>query len=500
MRTPTSRRWIAGIIALSVAALACAGNPVPGGSTATASFSTATPGGHISISLLTPTTTLEGVPNFGGQVIGPVATATAQAALDQAATATAAVLVPTPTIPGVFAEPEVCPVVGAATLGGDPPGFTRFASTIAEFLSEGGAPTILEASLRQWGALTEFGGMVRSDRDFTADGVPEIMVVAFDPVRVEDFPPPGDLFVFGCRDGAYRLLHQAGYGVDRSAPVLHSADDLNGNRINDLVYSVRTCGETSCLDEIHILEWSLPVENFASLLAEDVIQPNADVVVSDVDEDRLIEVSVTTGLVPLPEAGPQRQITSIYRWDGTLYTLSETIKPIGEYRIHVIHDADDLLLAGDYGEAVTEYRKAINSDSLESWAYPDEDQHLRAFARYRLMLSYARAGDLTAAQTAHDDLMAIYNPVPQPPPCDPAADPNCQLPPTATPFFGPQPGVEFARMADLFWADFSVNRNIRQACGLVVGYARTNPTALDVLNSFGFTNRQYAPDDICPFG
>jgi hypothetical protein len=136
--------------------------------------------------------------------------------------------------------------------------------------------------------------------------------------------------------------------------------------------------------------------------------------------------------------------------------------PIADYRIHVIHDADDFLMANTYGEAVTQYRKAMTSDRLLAWSYPDEDQYLRAFARYRLMLTYVRAGNLTAAQQAHDDLMGQFF-APPPPACDPAADPNCAPPcdpsvdpacvpqPTATPLFGPVPGIEFARIADLFW-------------------------------------------------
>lgn len=495
--SPLRRLLIAGL-ALAAASLACADATTIGGATATASFSTATPGGSISISLLTPTITIPGVANPNAMVIGPVATATAEAAAHAAGTATAAALIPTPTVPGIFTDPAVCPLPGTATLSSQPPGFTRYAEQMVEYLSEGGAPTILEATLRTWGALTEFGGLVRADRDFTADGVPEVLVVAFDPQHVEDSPPPGNLFIFGCEEGAYRLLFQAGYSVDRGAPVLHSADDINGDRINDLVYSVRTCGETSCQDEVEIVEWSLTLENFASLLSEAVIQPNAEIVVSDVDEDQLTEVSVTSGIIPAAEAGPQRQITTIYKWDGTQYTVAEVVKPIGEYRIHVIHDGDDALIAGEYTDAIAEFRKAINNDDLQEWVYPDEAGYLRAYARYRLMLTYVRAGNLNAAQTARDDLLAIF--FPPPPPCDPAADPACQLPPTATPSFGPPPGIEFARMADLFWSDYTVNRNVGQSCDLVVGYAHANPAALDVLNSFGFANRQYTGVDMCPWG
>ncbi len=479
-------------IALTLAALACGGAPAVQPATQAASFSTATPGGSISISLLTPTLTQPGIVNPDARPIGPIATATAEAALSAAATGTAAVLVPTPTIPGVFSEPALCPPPGTATLPPAPPAFPRYAERIVEFLSAGGAPTVLEASLRTWGSLTEYGGLVRADRDFTADGVPEVLVVAFDPASRDLVPQPGDLFLFGCEEGAYRLLYQAGYSIDRGAPVLHSADDLNGDRINDLVYAVQTCGEVSCQTEVFIFEWSLTLENFTSLLSSAVIQPNAEIVVSDVDEDSLTEVSITRGIIPLTEAGPQREITTVYKWDGTLYAVAEVVRPVAEYRIHVIHDADEALLSGDYEAAIEGFRDAFRDEDLRSWSYPNEAEHLTAYARFHLMLTYLRAGNLTAAQKARDDLIAVYNP----PPCDPASDPACQPP---TPSIGPAPGLEFARMADLFWAEYSVNRRLDVACTLVVGYARANPFALDVLNSFGFANRQYTAFDMCPW-
>lgn len=490
------------LLALTLALLACAGATNVGGSTPTASFTTATPGGSISISLLTPTITAPGVPNQG-ILIGALATATAEAQGLVNETATALALTPTATVPGIFVEPAICPASGNPVLPEQSPAFTQYAEIIAQYLSAGGPATLLEARMRAWGALTDYGGLVRADRDFTGDGVPEVMITAFDPNK-DTTPQPGDLFIYGCEGGLYRLLYSAGYSASRGAPVIHSADDINGDQLNNLVYSVETCQQTNCMVEVRIIEWGLPLENFQSLLSEAVIQPYAQVVVSDVDEDQLKEVSVTSGVIPQVEAGPQRQLTTIYKWDGTIYALAETIRPIADYRIHVIHDAEDLLMAGTYGEAVTQFRRAITNDRLLSWNYPEEDRYLRAYARYQLMLTYIRAGNLTAAQQAHDQLMAVYYPpiTPPPPPCDPAADPACipPPPPTATPFPQGEPGFEFARIADLFWADFSINRNLTQSCSLVVAYVRTNLTLLDVLNSFGYANRSYTAIDMCPWG
>ncbi|HEC21361.1 MAG TPA: hypothetical protein ENI95_00425 [Chloroflexi bacterium] len=475
------------ILTLAGVALACAGEPAGGDPTLAASFSTATPGGRISVSLLTPTLTLEGPPDQATTPIGPVATATAAAQLAAAQTATA--LVPTPTIPGVFTTPAVCPSPGNPSLPTQPTTFNRYAEVIARYLSEGGPPTVLEATLRSWGTVSEAGGLVRADRDFTGDGVPEVLIVLLDPEYSETAPQPGDLYLFGCEDGAYRLLYQAGYDPDRSAPLIVSADDINGDYLNDLVYVLYTCGPTVCQGEVQAVEWSLTLGNFDTLLSEEIVEPAPEVLISDVEGDGLGEIVITTGTDTSPAAGPQRTYTRIYAWDGTLYTLSEEIASPAEYRIHVIHDGDDALLTGDYATAVERYRQAIDDGRLLSWQYPNEADYLRAFARYRLMLAYVLQDDISAAQTAHDELVNAFA----------APSPEGQ-PPPGGPLLNQAPGVEFARMADFFWSDFAVNRDVGRACQVVVGYARANPASFEVLNSFGYTNRSYTAVDMCPFG
>jgi hypothetical protein len=111
-----------------------------------------------------------------------------------------------------------------------------------------------------------------------------------------------------------------------------------------------------------------------------------------------------------------------------------------------------------------------------------------------LMLTYALRNSVDKAQATHDELVAQYVPVPPPP------VPEGQPTPVPTPYAGLMPGVEFANMADLFWQNFSLNRDVPRACMLVINYVRPNPKVLDALNSFGYANRQYRPEDMCPFG
>src|SRR5512136_1272982 len=118
MRRKHTNRILLILAAMVAVLLACdLASPI-GNATSQPNFSTATPGGSISVSLLTPTLTLPGLAAQFTTPIGPVATATAAAATAMASTATAAA--PTPTLPGVFVEPAKCPPAGSPALSEAP--------------------------------------------------------------------------------------------------------------------------------------------------------------------------------------------------------------------------------------------------------------------------------------------------------------------------------------------------------------------------------------------
>jgi hypothetical protein len=509
MLNPSSRRGlILPVLLVAAATLACIGSAHSDDPLAAADFVTVTPGGRVSISLLTPTLTGEDAGPAPGTPIGAVGTATAQAAEAAAQTATAAA--PTATPLGIFSEPAECPPEGTPSLPDEAPPFSQFNETIARFLSQGGAPTVLEGRLRSWGALADYGGLVRADRDFTGDGVPEVLTIVLDPQN-QEFPYPGDMYIFGCDEGSYRLLYQVGSSLNRSAPIIvsYNDNDVNRNQLNDLVYAVQDCTDVTCQTVVEIIEWSLSLDSFHSLLETEISAQAAEVQVTDLEEDGLSEVIVTSGKVLTPAAGPQRETVTTLRWNGEVFAVSDVTTAPAVYRIHVIHEGDEALRDGDPAAAIALYRRAATDTTLENWRYPEEEGFLTAFARLRLITTYAAEGDAAAAQAAYDELMAIYAAPVLPPTATPAEgeggqDENSEEA-TATPLILPtqpltllsQPGGGFAEMARLFWRDYAVNRDVAAACETVTAYAASAPSTWDILNSFGYANPTYTFADIC---
>ena len=63
-------------------------------------------------------------------------------------------------------------------------------------------------------------------------------------------------------------------------------------------------------------------------------------------------------------------------------------------------------------------------------------------------------------------------------------------------------GGQYAALATIFWDEYSSSENIAAACGKVVDYAAVHADEiLGPLGSgfYGFGQRDYAPEDICPF-
>ncbi len=438
-----------------------------------AAFATTTPGGVISVSLLTPDSaegqalpTIEENTAGDAAIVAPVGTATAQAAIIGTATTQAEA----PAGPATY-QPGACPAPRNPAPPGRPTTFAAFPSAIAQYLSAGGPTTLLEGALRSWGAVTEAGGLVKVDTDVTGDGGAEVIITIYDPNRADLQPQPGQLLIFGCEAGGYRLLYASTQDPHISLPVLLRVGDMNGDARAEVVYQIQRCTTPeACVGEVQILSWDATLGNFRPLNAGAASAPNAHFTVGDVDEDGVLELSATGH--PVGD-GPARISSWVWDWNGQSYLLALTERAPAEYRIHAVHDGDAALAAGNYPDARSAYNQVLTDESLLPWHLPNERAYLNAYALYRLMLTYALQQDSAQAQATFDRLNAEYGEA--------------------------RPGAAYADLARAFWDEYSRTNNLSTACAIARSVATTRSDILMVLNGYGTANRTYTVEDMCPY-
>jgi hypothetical protein len=436
-------------------------------------FSTTTPGGVISVWLATPLSGAPAAPTHAqptpaATIVEPVGTATAAAALVNTATAQALF---TPARQATY-QPSECPLPGNPPPPSRPTIFIQYPQVIAQYLSAGGPTTLLEAALRTWGAVTESGGLVKVDTDVTGDGIVEVIISIYDPTHPDTEPQPGQLLIFGCDQGGYRLLYASPADPHIGLPVLLRVGDMNGDARAEVAFQIQRCDQPGvCTGEAQILSWDSTLGSFQPLNAGLISATAAQFGIADVDEDGILELSVTSGSGA--GTGPTRATSQIWDWNGQSYLLAFTETARAQYRIHVLHDGDAALAAGNYPDARAAYNRALTDESLLSWTLPNERGYLNAYALYRLLLTYALQNDITQAQATFDRL--------------------------ATHYTAGAPGEGYTAMGLAFWNEYAPSRNISAACALARGVAASRPEILAVLNSYGTANRQYTVNDMCPY-
>jgi hypothetical protein len=440
-------------------------------------FFTATPGGRLVVWLITPTGQFDVPQTPGtpppqtaiGNPVGPNATATADIATRIAATALAAAPPPAP-----YYQPNECPAPGAPSPPSRPPGFSDYKGEIGRYLSAGGSSTVLEATLRNWGAITDRGGVVQADTDLTGDGVLEIIVTMFNP---ETYNPDailnaGQLVVYGCDGGGYRVLYDTPFNPGIALPELLRVGDMNTDVRNELVFSSQTCSGASCFKEAKILTWDSVIGVFEELNNGQIIAINGRFGIADIDSDGVLELTAQINPPAVTSAGPPRSVLDTWDWTGREYVLALREQEPPHYRIHAIYDADDKLRAGEFRAALDAYARLRDNRKLAAWTIAGETEALRAYAAFRIVIIYARLKN----GRANDWLNTLVG----------------ENPPGT-------PGGGFAQMGQAFMDNFRTTNDARAACAQAINAGAAQMNVLGVLNSFGSANRTYTLNDVCPF-
>lgn len=374
---------------------------------------------------------------------------------------------PTPVIP------PACPPPGDPLPPQRPAAFDDYPKEMAAYLSAGGSAQGLERLLRDWGAITDEAGKVRS-LDLTGDADPEVVVALIDPAPEFDLPwPPGDVLILQCQGGAVVPAYQGraavGEGPSDLSFNLHRIEDVNRTGRADVVYATSSCGAHTCWDRLYIVEWD--GTGFTNRIPGmgDYPHPTFNVSAGRV----LVEV----GGIASAGAGYQRSYSEGWEWDGRQFVVVERTVGPPTALIHYVHDGDDALARGDYGGAIGHYQSALDDTSLLAGLFLESEEEgtltVRAYARFKLVVAFGAAGDGRGGQSQYDLLLAEH--------------------PEGT------SGYPYARLGQAFWGDFVAHEAPRSACAAAVAVAESDPNVAERLYA-GYANPEYGAPDLCRIG
>jgi len=405
--------------------------------------------------------------------------------------------------------PGVCPTPSGQTptISSTSPGDTVveiFEPQILDYLNNVGSASGLQAALSD---LTLLDGAWKARPqvetiDVTGNTTPDVVVELTFYEEGQYFE--GGLFVFMCDDGHYvgnAIVSAWGQVLPSGEPEgIRAIQDMNMDGVPEIVHSQISVAGTHAyfMREFRILEWD--GQKFVDLIPKDQYgfyaqADTGDGVIGDTDGDGTLELLLENGLgEAYPDLGPQRKRTDIWAWDGYAYSLDRQEYTAPEFRIHAVWDGDDASLLGDYAKALAFYQQAIFDEKLFGWSQgrlwpdwqyggdptptpaPEERPRLSAYGRYRILLLHAVQGLQAEAQIVYETLQEKF----------PAGN----------------VGHPYAELATVFWEEYSESGDIGLACEKAVEYAADYP--YEILTDLGRTfygsgQREYAPEDICPF-
>ncbi len=356
-----------------------------------------------------------------------------------------------------------------------PSSYVDYPQTIGKFLSQGGILENLDQGLYQAGMLGQPIGIQAGD--FDKNGAVDVAVVLINPASAP-VTPDGRLLVYLCQDGAY-LLHEIHppSEEDYRTPILKFNQDLNGDAQPELVAGFGSCGAHTCFESLGIYSWQNG--GFANLLSGSTGDlPYPSVSLEGPDSQGFYAIKISASGFGSVGAGPQREIIRVYTYDPGLnqWVLFAEKTGSSTYRVHALHDAEDLAAAEKFPEALVLYQQVISNDALLEWQDPQTERaNLAAYARYKMIALYTLLGREEIAQAA----LAEFE--------------------TAVPPGSSQTG--YLDMARIFRREGGFENRAR-ACTAVQAYAdKHSEQILAPLGTlaFGYVNRELTAQDTCPW-
>lgn len=294
-----------------------------------------------------------------------------------AATATSTAALPSPT-------PTPDPL-------GSPPGTADAAVAALRSYLPGRPPCPQEVE-RAWGAACVAGNL---DGDAITDAVYAVPLAGGGAL-----PAPGVVVAWRGSNGdlaAFPEIGAADLGV--LGRVLFAVADRTGDARVEVMYLATACGAHTCTSRLEIQAWDGTAWRDAGPGDQGIATLERATVSGS---GTATEIVLHGGVIQSVGAGPPRQSTTTYRWNGARYAVASIVPDAPRYLIHAVLDADALFAAGRYPEAAAAYVSAAEATDLKDWQAEvgagDGRARLTGYARFRAAVAIAAGGaDATAA-------------------------------------------------------------------------------------------------------
>jgi hypothetical protein len=357
-----------------------------------------------------------------------------------------------------------------------PEQLSQYPAAIAQYLTATDAPTACpDALLDAWAIpISPTARCVVGDTD--ADGQDELVLVLAPPLKQETpvvvavldksagswgvgFQSPGT-----AEGGGFLVSLTGGGSLDE---VLMAVQDLNTVPGAEIVYRVESCGAHTCYTTVEVYGWS--GTTYADLTDGEISISYADVALQDTDSDGDTEIVMHGGTIGSVGAGPTRTRTEVYGWNGQQYVLTQVTLDPSEWLYHNVLDADDAFAAGDFALALSLYTRALEDHSLVE-SKENERSEMDPYLHFRIAVTYMAQGG--AASEAAQSLDAAVN---------------------------SNPGSLHGEMARAFRDAWLPAGDAIAGCLAANDYVQANLQAFEDFWYFGYGNREFSPQGLCPF-
>ncbi len=370
-----------------------------------------------------------------------------------------------------------------------PADFADYADVLADYLTAypmaGEGDACLHELFQAWD-MPYFSGD-RSCRAGNTDRDPddEVAVVLAAPHPGEFEPFDYDIVVFDRGPDGFRVAYEAGVEPFIAADdnelgnVIVAVEDINVDGSGELVYNRPFCGAHTCFVHIHIVSGGDGAYTTLSPppSPEDpeggISMSYADYRLEDMDGDGSKEFVLHGGSIGSVGAGPNRERTETWGWDGARYMLRQTVLDPPTFLYHAILDANALIDQSRFAEAEQAFVAAIEDGTLDrSGSFSGSQSvstELESYAYLRAAVARFLSGGDSAGAVGYLDRAAGLD----------------------APLHAP--------LAAAFRDTYAASADVAAACDAVRTYIAGNLAALTEFWNFGYGNPPFNAEAFCPF-